>query len=174
VGFWGVKIVARTDRELAALTSVADFDGEFGNEVALEQGWRVATIHRGSASDDALAAMVAETGAPILVAEVADSDFAVVGFASPDQQIRYFVLHPGSAEGYEHPVDEAAQAAAPAALVAWAGGSAIEAEVIQAVRGRMLFAEDSVRRLAGALGAFPIDELKDYIFGPLPDESETR
>jgi hypothetical protein len=174
VGFWGVKIVARTDRELAGLASIAELDGEFVGESVLEQGWRVATVHRGSASDDALAALVAETRAPVLVAEVADSDFAVVGFASPVQPVRYFVLHPGLAEGYEHPVDEVAQAAAPAALVAWAGGSAMEAEVIEAVRGQMLFAEDSVLRLAGALGAFPMGELEDYIFGPLPDESETR
>ena len=32
----------------------------------------------------------------------------------------------------------------------------------------------AVLRLAGALGAFPVDELEDHIFGPLPDESEPR
>jgi hypothetical protein len=76
------------------------------------------------------------------------------------------------AEGYGHPVDPADQEAAPAALLSWAGDSADETEVTKAIEGSMVFVEDSVIRLAGALGAIPISDLEHYFFGPPPEKSE--
>jgi hypothetical protein len=170
VGFWGLKILARTDRDLSALSASSDLGGEFDQDDTLANGWRIATVHRADGGDDVLAAFVAEVHAPVLIAEVADSDFAAVGFASPGRSIAHFVLNPRGARGYDYPVDPAEQDAASAALVDWAGEPADLAEVAKAIDGNMVYAEDSFIRLAGALGAFPASELEDRIFGPMPED----
>lgn len=177
MGTFGVEVLARTDMALGSLSSIVGIEGEFEREREFTNGWRWASIYRGIVSDEALAALVAETGAPVLLAEVCGSDFAIVGFASPTSSVRRFFLHPDSAETYRDagepvdPVDPAAQAAAPAALLAWAGDGADAAEIAKAVNGRLLFVEDSVLRLAAALGAFPVADLADYTFGPADERS---
>lgn len=64
--------------------------------------------------------------------------------------------------------DPAVNAAAPARILAWAGGGDLDA-ITAAVEGKLLFAEDAVLRLAAAFGAIPDGELEEWVFGPLEE-----
>jgi hypothetical protein len=56
-------------------------------------------------------------------------------------------------------------------LLRWAGESADEALLRATVQGSLTFAEDSVVRLAAAVGAIAPSDLEDYMFGSIEDVS---
>lgn len=79
------------------------------------------------------------------------------------------MLHPRLAADYDCPVDPQAQHDAVPCLLRWAGPGADEDLLRAAVEGCLLFAEDSVLRLAAAAGAIPAVDLAHYTFGPIDD-----
>lgn len=171
MGFWGVVLVARTDVPLTALRSVQALRGDHDDDAAGSDGWRILQVHSPEHADEAgFRAIADEVGGPVLAAYVLDSDTAAVHLLSPRPGLLRrrpatvrFVLDEESAGNYGLPVDERAQAAAPEAVVAWAGGGDVEA-VRAVVTGDRVFAEDAVLALAAAFGAIPPGELSEWTF----------
>jgi len=163
-------MLIRSDVDVTELDIVRAAGGTPEGGWAGEAGWRFARLHGGRPLTAAQVRAVAEqAGAPFLAAYVVDSDFADVRCAAPGLSDLRFALHPMMAVDYEYPVDPEAQDAAVPYLLRWAGDGADEVLLRAAVTGSLTFAEDSVLRLAAAVGAIPQCELADYTFGPAED-----
>ncbi len=175
MGLWGSMLLTRAPVDVAEGEAVPWLAGKVAEVVTGDGGWRLVTILGGDTPgrDQVLAAAVA-LDQPVLCAYVVDSDCAQVHCATPGGQVIRFVLHPHSASEYGLTTDEAEQAAAVSFLLAWAGEAADEQQVRLAVAGELTFAEDSVRRLAVAMGMAPLAELPDYLFGDLTEHDGTE
>lgn len=173
MGFWGVVLVARTPATLSTLRSVQALGGDPEDGGARRtDAWALHRVHQPDRDDDAALQSIAdEAGGPVLAAFVFDSDTAWVRLAAPRQgflkrapKIVTFYVDPESARGYDIDVDDRAEAAAPGAVVAWAGGGDVDA-VRTVLEREHVFAEDGVLRLAAAFGAIPADETTEWTFG---------
>jgi hypothetical protein len=166
VGFWGVQLLAKTDRDLSSLSSVAAMGGELTWSVAGIDGWRLASLYNGSSDASRVLAAAREIDGPFMCSDVLDSDFASVLFADPKGVHGEVTLHPDLALDYAYPFDPTQNDALIPVLIEWAGQGADENEVRKAVHGKMVFAEDSFIRLAVALGALPLSEAHEYMLAP--------
>lgn len=170
MGLWGAMLLTRAQVNVADGDALPWLAGEVVDVMTGNDGWRLVTIADGDApGGDQVLAAAAELDQPVLCAYVVDSDCAEVHCATPGGEVIRFVLHPRAALGYGLTVDEAEQAAAVPFLLAWAGDGADEQEVRRAVAGELTFAEDSVRRLAVAVGMAPLANLANYLFGDLAE-----
>jgi hypothetical protein len=172
VGFFGNSMLVRADVDVTALDVIRDAGGEPDGGWVGRAGWRFARVHRGKPLTAVQVRAVADQlGAPFLAAYVVDSDFAEVRCAAPGMSVLRFVLQPLYAADYECPVDSQAQETAVPYLLRWAGEGADEALLRATVQGSLTFAEDSVVRLAAAIGAIAPSDLENYMFGPIEDIS---
>jgi hypothetical protein len=170
VGFFGNSMLIRADVDVTALDIVRDAGGTRDGGWVGQAGWRFARVHGGKPlTANHVRAVADQVNAPFLAAYVVDSDFAEVRCAAPGMSVLRFVLQPLYAADYECPVDSQAQEAAVPYLQRWAGESADEALLRAAVQGSLTFAEDSVLRLAAAIGAIVPSDLEDYTYGPIED-----
>ncbi|HEY4017313.1 MAG TPA: hypothetical protein VGM75_01415 [Pseudonocardiaceae bacterium] len=101
MGFSGIIVVARSARPLSELDSIRACGGAHVWSGA-DRNWQAVQI--GDAKDDPPPALVGETGAPVLVARVVQSAFAVVQATSPAGATWTGVLGPDQAE--RHPLPE--------------------------------------------------------------------
>jgi hypothetical protein len=170
MGFFGVTMLVAGDVNPATLPAVRALGGEPDWATAGTGHWQLSRIHGADCPDpDQVRAATEQAGAAFMCAYILDSDFAAVQCCRPGDEVTSFVLHATSARGYDYPVSDAEQEAAVGYLLDWAGAGADEHEVRRALSGRMVSAEDSVLRLAAALGALPMANLSDYLFGDLTE-----
>ncbi len=163
-------MLIRADVDVTALDIVRDAGGTPDGGWVGKDGWRFARVHRGDPlTAEHVRAVADQVNAPFLAAYVVDSDFVEVRCAAPGMSVLRFVLQPLYAADYDCPVDSHAQEAAVPYLLRWAGEGADEALLRAAVQGCLRFAEDSVVRLAAAIGAITASDLRDYTFGPIED-----
>jgi hypothetical protein len=160
MGFSGTVLLARTPVELTTLPLLSALsDGLIGKEVA-ENGWRFVRFDSvGWELGEEITQLAELAEGPVLWAHIVDSDYSQVRIARPGADPFDFWLHPDDAEDYGETVDPAQQAAAAAAVTSWAGPGADPDEVTRAISGNLVFAEDSVSRLAAAVGARPIAQI---------------
>lgn len=130
-------------------------------------GWALASLHGAPFPQvEKVVALSAALSAPLLVAYIADSDFAFLQFTAPGLEPRVGVLHPDvAAEMGVDGVPRAEQTYAD--LVRWAGVPLEEPAVTGALTQQLTFAEDSFLVLANSVGAFPPGTLEEYVFGSL-------
>jgi hypothetical protein len=170
MGFFGNSMLIRADVDVITIDIVRAAGGHPDGGWSGSGGWRFARVHRAEPlSGEEVRAVAEEVSAPFLAAYVVASDFAEVWCAAPGQPVFRFVLHPRRAADYDCPVDSQEQHDAVPRLLRWAGQGADEDLLRAAVHGGLLFAEDSVLRLAAAAGAIPAAELAQYTFGPTDD-----
>ncbi|MFD8751489.1 hypothetical protein ACFV0O_11005 [Kitasatospora sp. NPDC059577] len=160
MGFSGAFVVARSARSLTELTSVRldEVLPEWEAEGAGADDWRI--LQTGGPVDTATG-IVAETGAPVLVMHVHDSDFVLAQAWGPGGLSWHSTFPREMALDYEVPekwITEPDEIAPRAA--AWAEGAGLrpdQAAVLAVLeQGSELLAEDLALDLTRALGfGFP-------------------
>jgi hypothetical protein len=158
---------------------IAGLGGDVDQSMGSPGGWQVVRVHAADpvASAELLLPMVAESNGPVLVATVADSDFALVTAATPDGASWQAVLNPAAAAGYGFAMEAAdldefdmpddmrealtppdkADMVAAATLWARAAGSAADTHAVAAaLEVDHTFAEESVVQLCSALGVWDV------------------
>jgi hypothetical protein len=169
MGFWGIELMTRGGVDPAASHEVESWGGEEDWRHEGLNGWQIVRIHQADAPNaDQVLAASREIGGPLLVAYLIDSDCAAVTCAEPQGEVFEFYVHPATAvEGYELPRMDAAQEAAPQRLVGWAGqgAGADVAKVRAALTTKFVFVDDAMVQLEAALGAIPLSNAQDLMFG---------
>ena len=178
MGFWGSYVFARSREDLSGLPEVQTLGGDVDLALRGDDGWQVLALHRANPvlAEAAVPALVAATGAPALVANVADSDFAHVIADTPAGVRWSAMLNRTMAAGYGFPVDGGldefgdlpgellAEFALPgvpeasASAVQWSaeGGALADlAAVTAALTANDTFVEDVILDLGRALGVWP-------------------
>jgi hypothetical protein len=168
MGFWGIKVLIRTASDLMTVPVLTELlGGELDSAWNESTGWVFASLHQADYPDVTQVIALAEAvNGPVLTAYVADSDCAILQFASPGTAPHWGVLHaetalemgfdgvPSAHETYAH-------------LAEWAGGPLDETAVTEALTTELIFAEDTFLVLAHALGALEPESLPDRVFGSL-------
>ena len=172
MGFWGTKVLIRTTSDLTAVPVLTELlGGELDSAWNEPTGWALASLHRADYPDvTQVVALAAAVNGPVLTAYIADSDCAILQFASPGTAPHWGVLHaefalemgfdgvPTANETYAH-------------LTEWVGAPLDETAVTEALTTELTFAEDTFLLLADSLGALEPGSLQDRVFGSLdPDE----
>jgi hypothetical protein len=155
VGYSGYLVLGRAGGTLADLPAVSAFGENLGDGARLEDGWQLLQVDAEEPDpDSAVAALVAATGHPALVAYVLDSDCAVVKASGPDGSRWSATLNPVVAEDYGAPPtgDLDTTVAAARAWSAAAGLTPSEADLRAALSEDATFAEDLCSRLLVGLG----------------------
>lgn len=169
MGYWGAEVMARTSVDLAESAEIQSWGGEEDWRYDGLHGWRIVRIHGADApSPEQVLAASREIQAGLLVAYLIDSDCAAVTCAQPQGEVFGFYVHPGIAvRGYEFPRMDDAQESAPSRLVEWAGeGAGAEvAEIRAALAVEFVFVDDAMLQLAAALGAIPLADARELMFG---------
>jgi hypothetical protein len=150
MGYFGRIVTARSAESLAGQAALG------GAQVLQETtfgAWRSAQLDGDPAG--ALAALVAQTGAPALSAYIVDSDLADVRAQSPAGNDWRTYLHPAMAEDYHAPeLPETADEVVRLAL-AWSAEAGLTADrdaLVTVLEAENTFAEDTYAELLDALG----------------------
>ncbi|MFI2642864.1 hypothetical protein [Streptomyces sp. NPDC018610] len=154
MGFFGSFVVARCDGPLAELPAVRQAGGD-PSWSARDGAWQIVRLHGGGRPAESI---VRDTGAPVLVAHVFDSDVAAVEAVGPKGSGWECVLSPRTArDSYgapERSPDRNREAVPLAADWAREAGRVPDADAVAAVLAAEAdpFAEDLVLDLTHALG----------------------
>ncbi|MFJ4435651.1 hypothetical protein [Streptomyces sp. NPDC088923] len=107
MGFWGQLVFARSDSPLREAPVFAHLEDDAETWEEREGGWQLLALHRAEWDEDFLPSLVEWSGAPALVAQVADSDTAFVRGLDGEGRTWETWLNPDQAAGLliERPED---------------------------------------------------------------------
>jgi hypothetical protein len=159
VGFWGTFVVGRPSTPLADHPLIASLGGEVEPMENDAPGWQSVSVHGAdpAASAALLDALVADTGAPALLAVVVDSDFAHIDALATNGARWASLINRECAADYGIQ-DGRTETDAAADAVVWAASAGITvanpAALAVVLGGDHTFAEEGFADLAGALGVW--------------------
>ncbi|GAA3340052.1 hypothetical protein GCM10020358_26160 [Amorphoplanes nipponensis] len=156
MGYSGHVLIARGERPLSESGVLAPV--QVLHESGYAGGWQRAQLD--GDLPGALDALLAQTGAPALVAYIMDSDLADVSAASPGGVRWRAYLHQETAEDYGAPALPQSTDEVVTQALAWAAEAGLAPDR-EAVRAALLaghtFAEETLDELVEALGIGPAE-----------------